>query len=144
MNKKVSVGIIGFGLSGKSFHAPFIAANHHFILSAIVSSRKKEIQSLYPDVNVLSDENQLFSDPQIDLIIIASPNKYHYNESRTAIESGKHVIVDKPFTTTSEEADDLIKLAKANHKILSVYHNRRWDGDFLTIKKITGKDYLVI
>jgi predicted dehydrogenase len=135
-NKKPGVGIIGFGVSGKYFHAPFIHCSPDLEFKAVVSTRKEEIQSIYPYVQVWSDPDRLFEDREIDLVILANPNTSHFELGKRALRQGKHVIIEKPFAPTSGEARELTSIARENNLVLSVYHNRRWDGDFLTIRKI--------
>jgi len=135
-DKKLGVGIIGFGVSGKYFHAPFIHCSPDFELKAVISSREEEIQALYPYVKTWSDPDRLFANKEIDLIIVATPNTTHFDLGKRALESGKHVIIEKPFTPTSRETEELTAIARGKKLVLSVYHNRRWDGDFLTVKRI--------
>ncbi|MGD2035206.1 MAG: oxidoreductase [Bacteroidales bacterium] len=142
MAKTLQVGIIGFGLSGKVFHAPFIHCDPNFTLRKIISKRKDEIASVYPYVETGVDPDELFNDEKIDLVIVATPNTSHFDLARKALISGKHVIVEKPVTNSSAEAEELIKLARHEKKVLSVFHNRRWDGDFRTIKKILENKWL--
>jgi scyllo-inositol 2-dehydrogenase (NADP+) len=93
-------------------------------------------------VAVVSQPEALFNDPAIDLVVIATPNLSHYSLAKTALQAGKHVVVDKPFVIHSQEAQDLIKLAEKNNKVLSVFQSRRWDGDFLTIKALLAAKML--
>ncbi|HPR32594.1 MAG TPA: Gfo/Idh/MocA family oxidoreductase [Prolixibacteraceae bacterium] len=139
--KQFNVGILGFGLSGRSFFSPFIDAHPGFQLKTIVSSRSKEIRAEYPDVLVASPD-ELFGNSSIDLVVVASPNHTHYEYARLALLSGKHVIVEKPFTRTSEEARSLIHLAAQTGKQVIPFQNRRWDGDFLTVQKIISDGLL--
>jgi len=127
------VGLIGYGLAGRVFHAPLIAATPGLELAAIVSSRKDEIAAAYPGV-ALTTAEAVFADPGIDLIVVATPNDSHCDLAARALRAGKHVVIDKPFALTSAEARQLIALARG--RLLSVFHNRRWDGDFLTLKQL--------
>jgi len=133
--RKVKVGIIGYGFSGKTFHAPIIQTVEGLEISKIVSSNALKVKEDYPDVEVVSDAQQLLSDPAIDLVIITTPNTTHYPFAKQALLSGKHVVVEKPFVIHSKEAQELIEIADKQNKIISVYHNRRWDNDFLTVKE---------
>ncbi len=132
--KPVNVALIGFGLAGRVFHAPLIASVEGLRLAAIVSSRKDDITQRYPDVGVLQTPEEAFADPAIDLVVVATPNDSHFDLARRALAAGKHVVVDKPFARTGDEARALI--AQAKGRILSVFHNRRWDSDFLTLKQL--------
>lgn len=128
----VSVGIIGFGLSGRIFHTPLLLAHGGYKISAIVSSRPVNL----PGVKLTSDVNSVFSDPKIDLVVVCAPNSLHYSLTRDALKSGKHVVVEKPFTNRISEAEELITLAKEKNRKLTVFHNRRWDSDFLTVQTL--------
>jgi scyllo-inositol 2-dehydrogenase (NADP+) len=134
--KKIVTGIIGFGLSGRYFFAPYLATHPGFEIKAIVTSQTGLVKELYPDAEVYRDPLMLLNDRAIDLVIVASPNYTHYGLAREALLAGKNVIVEKPFTVTSTEADELILLSKRQNKLVIPFQNRRWDGDFLTIKKL--------
>lgn len=140
--RPIAVAVIGYGLGGRVFHAPLISAVDGLHLAAIVSSRKDEIAKTYPGVTVLSQVDDVFADPAIDLVVVATPNDSHCDLALKALAAGKHVVIDKPFTCTVEEATRLCAAAKAAGRILSVYHNRRWDGDFLTLKKLIADGVL--
>lgn len=130
----IGVAVIGYGLAGRVFHAPLIAATPGLRLKSVVSSRHAEIVAAYPDVSACSDPASVFSDPGIDLVVVATPNDSHFDLAARALEVGKHVVIDKPFALTAQEARELI--ANARGRLLSVFHNRRWDGDFLTLKSL--------
>lgn len=132
----LNTAVIGYGLAGKIFHAPLITAVDDLHLHTIVSSRTAEIQTDYPEVNIVTDPADIFQNPKIDLVVIATPNDSHHPLAKAAITAGKHVVVDKPFTITSVDADELIALAQKQAVTLSVYQNRRWDNGFLTLKHL--------
>ncbi len=136
------VGIVGFGLSAECFHAPFIYSNSKFILKKVVERHSNLAKKQYPEVEIERDYNKLLSDPFIDLIVITTPNIYHFSMVEAALQAGKHVVVEKPFTVTTQEADRLIQLAQTQGKVLAVYQNRRWDGDYKTIKSIIKQGLL--
>ena len=140
-NKVLQVGIIGFGLSGQVFHAPFIEVNPHFKLHTIVTSGTLAKEK-YPSAHITSSMEDMLAKPEIDLVIVCSPNALHFQHSKAALQAGKHVIVEKPFTVDSAEAETLIEIAKSNNKFLFPFHNRRWDSDFLTLKHIIAEGYL--
>ena len=142
MMKKINVGIIGYGMSGQYFHAPFIHANEKFSLNKIVERKSNYAKKDYPYIEIVRDYKSLIKDDELDLIIVSTPNSTHLNIAKEALLAGKHVIVEKPFTPISKEADELIRLAKKQKRILSVFQNRRWDGDFLTVQKIIKSGYL--
>jgi scyllo-inositol 2-dehydrogenase (NADP+) len=139
---KINVGLVGFGFSGRIFHAPFIAALPEFSLKTIFTTRVSEVQATYPMAKVVDTLEQLLQDPEIDLIINTSPTENHYNVTKMALEAKKHVVVEKPFTVSSREAQELIELSEKQQKKISVYQNRRWDADFLTIQKLIKEDML--
>ena len=128
----IRCGIVGYGLAGAVFHAPLIRAAEGLELAAISTSRREEAPD---DVEVCGHE-ELVSRPDLDLVIIASPNHSHFHLAEAALLAGKHVVVDKPFTVTVAEADALIALAWRQRRVLTVFHNRRWDGDFMTVRAL--------
>jgi scyllo-inositol 2-dehydrogenase (NADP+) len=132
----INVAVIGFGLAGRVFHAPFVSAVPGLKLEAIVQRRGDEAAKAYPATRILRSVEEAFSDPTIQLIVVATPNETHFDLARQALLSGKHVVIDKPFAATSIEAKDLGELAATRNLILAPFHNRRWDGDFLTVRKI--------
>lgn len=142
MIDSINTGIIGFGLSGKVFHAPFIHTHPGFHLSVVVERNHQYSREIYPYVDVIQDYKYLLEDDSIDLIVVATPNIFHYGMIRESLEAGKHVVVEKPFVPTSREADELINISHRKGKKIFVYQNRRWDGDFLTIKKLVKKGTL--
>jgi scyllo-inositol 2-dehydrogenase (NADP+) len=142
IHKKINTAIIGFGFSGSIFHAPFLRINENYNLKCVVSSNPEKVQAELPGIRVESDYEQVIQDPSIDLIIITTPNDTHFPLAKAALEAGKHVVVDKPFTIHTKEAQELIQLAKLQKRILTVFHNRRWDGDFLTIKNLLSEKTL--
>ena len=133
---KINVGIIGFGLSGRYFFSPYIETYEGFHLNAIVTSQSDLVTNEYPNAKVYSTVKLMLNDTDIDLIIVASPNYTHFEYTKMALEAGKHVIVEKPFTVTTTQASKLIAQAKQKNLVLAPFQNRRWDGDFLTVKKI--------
>jgi len=134
--EKIKTGLIGYGLSGRVFHAPFLFTHPGFELKKIVERKKEDSLLVYPDISIVKDYKELLDDRELDLIVVGVPNRFHYGMVKDSLEAGKHVVVEKPFTPTSEEAGKLIQLAKEVDRKIFVYQNRRWDGDFLTIKKI--------
>ncbi|WP_427980336.1 oxidoreductase [Agarivorans sp.] len=137
----LNVGIIGFGLSGRVFHGPLISAHPQLNLLAIASSRQQEIADSYPHTMCLSSD-ELIAHPDIDIIVIASPNSLHAEQAKQALLAGKHVVVEKPLAVTSEQCLELQAIAEQSGKCLSVFHNRRWDSDFLTIQQLLASQSL--
>jgi predicted dehydrogenase len=137
----LNVGIVGFGLSGQVFHAPFIDVNPHFNLHTIVTSGTLAREK-YSLVKTTPSLDELLANPEIDLVIVCSPNALHFQHAIAALQAGKHVIVEKPFTVNSTEAQNLIDLSHKSGKLVFPFHNRRWDSDFLTIKYLIAQGLL--
>lgn len=145
MSKTIQVGLIGYGMAGQVFHAPMITSIPGLRLSKIRETKPNNIElanSRYPSTTIVDDSAAIISDPDIDLVVIATPNTFHYTLAQEALQAGKHVVVDKPFTINSSEADTLIDLAKQENKLLSVFHNRRYDSGFKTVQKIISENTL--
>lgn len=142
MNDTIRVGLIGYGYASKTFHAPLIAGTPGMDMAAIASSDAAKVATDWPSVPVVSEPKHLFNDPNIDLIVIPTPNDTHFPLAKAALEAGKHVVVDKPFTVTLSQARELDALAKSFGRLLSVFHNRRWDSDFLTVKSLINEGSL--
>lgn len=142
MSDSIRVGLIGYGYASKTFHAPLIAGTPGMALAAVSSSDATKVHADWPTVPVVSEPKHLFNDPNIDLIVIPTPNDTHFPLAKAALEAGKHVVVDKPFTVTLSQARELDALAKSLGRLLSVFHNRRWDSDFLTVKALLSEGTL--
>lgn len=145
MSRQVNVGLIGYGLGGRVFHAPFIHCVGGLKLYKVSERRAENIQHIldnYPDTIVVDDAMGILEDPQVELVVVAAPNTAHFELAALAMRKGKHVVVEKPFTITSKEADDLIAISEETGRILTVHHNRRWDSDFLTVKKVIESQIL--
>ena len=135
-NQPINTAVIGFGLAGQVFHAPFVSAVPGLKLEAIVQRKGDEAAHAYPNARILRSVEEALSDPTIHLIVVGTPNETHYTLAKQALLAGKHVVIDKPFAATSAEAKELGVLAAARNLILAPFHNRRWDGDFLTVRKL--------
>lgn len=142
MNDKIRVGLIGYGYASKTFHAPLIMGTPGLELAAVSSSDETKVKADWPAVSVVTEPRHLFNDPHIDLIVIPTPNDTHFPLAKVALEAGKHVVVDKPFTVTLSQARELDALARSTGRVLSVFHNRRWDSDFLTLKALLADGVL--
>jgi len=134
----IEVGLIGFGLAGRAFHAPVIRAVPGLHLAAIVQRSGTQAAEKYPDVRIVRSLGELLSITDIRLVVIATPNDTHFAFARQCLEAGRDVVVDKPFTTTLEEAVSLVQFAKDANRLLTVYQNRRYDGDFQAIRKLVA------
>jgi len=132
----IEVGLVGFGLAGRAFHAPVIRAVPGLHLAAILERSGTEAAEKYPDVRIVRTLDELLSMSEIRLIVIATPNETHHLFARQCLEAGRDVIVDKPFTATLKEAVSLVQFAKDADRLLTVYQNRRYDGDFQAIRKL--------
>jgi scyllo-inositol 2-dehydrogenase (NADP+) len=127
----VRVALIGYGLGGRAFHAPLIRATQGLELTAIATARP-----VPEGIAAVRDPLAAIADPAIDLVVLATPNATHFPLAKAALEAGKHVVIDKPFAASVAEADALIALATARSRMLTVFHNRRWDGDFRTVRAL--------
>jgi scyllo-inositol 2-dehydrogenase (NADP+) len=132
----IGVGLIGYGLGGSVFHAPLVRAEPRLRLHAVVTSRADQVRRELPGVGVVGGAEELLADPAVELVVVAAPNAVHHDLAAAALAAGRHVVVDKPFTLSAADADQLIAQAEATGRRLSVFHNRRWDGDFLTLRRL--------
>jgi scyllo-inositol 2-dehydrogenase (NADP+) len=142
MTSEIRVGLIGYGLAGRVFHAPVIQSVPGFKLKKILQRRTGDARERYPWVEVVQDAAAIFDDSEIDLVVVATPNDSHFEMARNALLAHKHVVLEKPFAITSAEASQLIELARKQGQLLSPFQNRRWDGDFLTVRKILNEGLL--
>ncbi|MEV0365765.1 Gfo/Idh/MocA family protein [Nocardia fusca] len=142
----LGVAIIGYGLAGAVFHAPLVAAEPRLRLAAVVTGsaqRAEQARQEHPGVRVLPDADSLFADMSgIDLVVVAAPNRVHAELARRALAAGAAVVVDKPFAVTVAEAEDLLRYARGAGGVLTVFQNRRWDGDFRTVRRLVAEDAL--
>jgi scyllo-inositol 2-dehydrogenase (NADP+) len=142
MEKIINTAIIGFGLSGRVFHAPFLHSHPGFNLVKVVEQHRQNSLENYPYVQVIKNYKDLLKDESLELVVIASPNIFHVDQAKDLLQAGKHVVIEKPVTPTSAEADDLISIAEKAGKKIFVYQNRRWDGDFKTVQQVVYNGYL--
>lgn len=133
--EQVAVGLVGYGLAGSVFHAPLIQAESRLRLKAVATSRVAQVAAELPGVAAVPSIDALLADPEIGLIVVASPNATHFPLAAAALDADRHVVVDKPFANSAAEADRLIERASLRGRLLSVFQNRRWDGDFLTVRQ---------
>jgi len=138
--RPLRVGLLGYGLAGRVFHAPLIAACPDLVLTAVVTrdpDRRAALRAVHPDAEALDTPEQLWQRAAaLDLVVVATPNRSHAPLARAALHAGLPVVVDKPFATSAAEARALIDEARACGRRLTVFQNRRWDGDFLTLRKL--------
>jgi predicted dehydrogenase len=138
----IEVGLVGFGLAGRAFHAPVIRAVPGMHLAAILQRSGNEAAEKYPDARIVRGLDELLAIREIRLVVIATPNDTHYSFARQCLAAGRDVVVDKPFATTVEEAKSLVQFAKENGRLITVYQNRRYDGDFQAIRKLVDEGTL--
>ena len=140
--EKIKTGLAAFGMSGQIFHAPFISTNPAFCLTAITERNKNLSKERYPSARIVRSFEELVALDELELVVINTPDSTHYEYTRKALEAGKNVIVEKPFTATAEQGQELVDLARSKGLAISVYQNRRWDSDFLTVREILNKGLL--
>ena len=134
--REIGVGVIGFGLGGRVFHAPFVNAVTGLRLAAIMQRKGDEAAKAYPATKIVRSLDELLADKSIKMVVVSTPNQTHFALAKQALEAGKHVVIDKPFASTSEEAKQLGELARSKSLFVIPFHNRRWDGDFQTVRKL--------
>ncbi|XBS68038.1 oxidoreductase [Acerihabitans sp. KWT182] len=136
MAEHIGIGLIGYGFASKTFHAPLIEGTEGLRIVAVSSSDADKVLSDLPGVHVETDPAAVIHSPAVQLVVIPTPNETHFPLAKQALLAGKHVIVDKPFTVTLSQAQELQQLADSRRLLLSVFHNRRWDSDFLTVRQL--------
>ncbi len=132
----LQVALIGYGSAASIFHAPLISGVPGLQLACICSTRPDVVFADWPDVRVLATPHEVFADPSIDVVVIATPNDSHYPLALAALQAGKHVVVDKPCTVTLADAEHLLQVAQQQGRVLTVFQNRRLDSDFLALQQI--------
>jgi len=138
----IDVGLVGFGLGGKAFHAPVITAIEGLRLAAVLQRHENTAAEIYPGVKIVRTMEEMLSNESIKLVAISTPNDTHFSYAKACLEAGRDVVVDKPFTTTLAEAKELAELARKRGRLLTVYQERRLDGDFETLKKLIANKAL--
>ncbi|MCK3655590.1 oxidoreductase [Pasteurellaceae bacterium Macca] len=136
--KTLNIAIAGFGYSSKVFHLPFLTQDPRFAIRKVYERQTNRAAELLPEVEIVRDFASLLS-PEIDLVLITTPNQTHYEMAKRAILAGKHVLVEKPLATSQAEAEELATLAKANNVVLAIYQNRRWDDAIATAKTVLAE-----
>jgi scyllo-inositol 2-dehydrogenase (NADP+) len=139
---KINTALCSYGMSGVVFHAPFIEVNAKFNLYGVLERNKNEAEKRYPTIKTFRSLEDLLADETIELVVINTPNITHFDFAKKVMNAGKHLVIEKPFTATGAEAEELIALAKEKNVVLSVFQNRRYDSDFKTVKKILSQDLL--
>ncbi|TMI95253.1 MAG: oxidoreductase [Bacteroidetes bacterium] len=142
METIIKTGVCSYGMSGKLFHAPFIDNHPGYELTAIVERHNNDSRERYPRSKLYRSIEELIADNSIQLIIINTPTHLHFENAKAALEAGKNIVVEKPFTVTVKEGEQLIDLAKKKNLLLSIYQNRRYDGDYRAVKDVIEKKLL--
>src|SRR5580698_9092538 len=140
MSAEIGVAVIGFGLAGQVFHAPFVNAVPGLKLEVIVQRKGDEASKTYPAARILRSVEEALNDAAVQLVVVGTPNETHYGLAKQALLAGKHVVIDKPFAATSAEAKELKELAEKQGLVLAPFHNRRWDGDFRTVQRLLAEE----
>lgn len=138
--QQIKVALAGYGFAGKTFHAPLINSVNDLTLHTVISSNAGKVKQDLSHVNVVTDFIQAVQNPEIDLVVIATPNETHAPLARIALEAGKHIVIDKPFALDITEARTVVDIANRQKRLLSIFHNRRWDSDFLAIRQVIEND----
>lgn len=142
MTTPLQVGLIGYGLAGSVFHAPLIQHTAGLALHSIASSQRDRLLRSFTDVRICDHPAELFADPALDAVVIATPNAEHAPLAIAALQAGKHVLVDKPFALDLAQADAVVRAAQIAERVVTVFQNRRFDADFLTLQQLLADGVL--
>ncbi|KAA6352345.1 scyllo-inositol 2-dehydrogenase (NADP(+)) [termite gut metagenome] len=132
----INVGLLAYGMSGRVFHAPFLDKHTGFNLYAVTERNTKKAQKDYPYLISYNSVDELLNDNTIELVVVNTPNYLHYEQAKSALLKGKHILVEKPFTANTKQAKELFELADKQGKEIFFYQNRRWDSDFISVKEV--------
>ncbi|WPP51220.1 Gfo/Idh/MocA family oxidoreductase [Catalinimonas niigatensis] len=138
----IRVALASYGMSGEVFHAPLIAVHPDFQLYKVMERHRQKSKERYPDVLIVKTYEEILQDEKVDVVVVNTPNFLHFDMAKQALEAGKHVVMEKPFTNTGEDADQLIALAKEKGRLLTVFQSRRLDSDFITVQKVINSGLL--
>lgn len=138
----INVALASYGMSGLVFHGPLLSVHPNFRLYSVLERHRSDAAERYPEVKLVRKYEDLLADDSVEVIVVNTPNPYHYDMAKAALQAGKHVVVEKPFTNTTQEGKQLIALAEKQGRLLTVFQNRRWDSDFLTVQKVLAADVL--
>lgn len=136
MHKKIKTALASFGMSGLVFHGPALKVNSGFEVVQILERTKNISEKLFPEATIVRNFNEILENNEIELVIINTPDSFHYEMAKQALNAGKRIIVEKPVAQKSSEAEELVRLAEKKGVLFTVYQNRRWDNDFLTVQKV--------
>jgi scyllo-inositol 2-dehydrogenase (NADP+) len=138
----LKTGICSYGMSGKLFHAPFIDAHPGYELAAIVERNNNDSRERYPNSKLYRSVEEMCADGELQLIVVNTPTHLHYQQAKLVLQAGKHLVIEKPFTITVKEAEELSAFAEKNNLFISVYQNRRYDGDYRSVKEVLQQGLL--
>ena len=136
MSVPIQTAIASFGMSGLVFHGPSLKVNDGFEVTHVLERSKNNSKDMFPGAEIVRTDDEILNNPKIELIVVNTPDSLHYEMAKQAIEAGKNIVVEKPVTLRSSEAEELVKMARKRNVLFTVYQNRRWDGDFLTVRKV--------
>lgn len=136
MNTPVKTALASFGMSGKVFHGPLLKVNQGFDVLAVLERSKELSKSLFPDAQIVRSYHEILENPAVELVVVNTPDRLHYEMAKAAINAGKHVVVEKPATLLSRETEELIRLSQNKNVLFTVFQNRRWDADFRTVQSV--------
>lgn len=142
MSNSIKTAITSFGMSGLVFHGPLLKVNPGFEVVSILERSKNISKDLFPESKIVRSYNEILENNNVDLVIVNTPDKFHYEMVKQALLSGKHVVVEKPITLNSDQAEKLVQLARGKGLVFTVFQNRRWDGDFRTVQKVLAENNL--
>ncbi len=142
MTAKIKTGLVGYGRIGETMHAPLIDHESLLEFTAVVERNREKSKEKFPDITIYRSLDEMLHQSNVQLVVICTPNTDHFPQAKAALEAGKHVVVDKPITVSVKEAETLDQLAKSKGLVLSVFQNRRWDGDFLTVQQLLEEKVL--
>ncbi len=141
-HKPIGVAVLGFGLAGRVFHCPFISAVPGLELRSVLQRTGDSAQQAYPGVQLARSLPEILDDPAIDLVVVGTPNDTHLPFAEAALQAGKHVVIDKPIAPSADGVARLMQLARERSLLIAPFHNRRWDGDFLTVRNLLSQEVL--
>lgn len=138
----IKIGMLSYGMSGIVFHAPLLHVNPKFAMTHVMQRTSDSARERYPYTKIVRTAGEIIGDPSIDVVLVNTPDHTHYEYTRQSLQAGKHVVVEKPFVLDDREGEELISLAEKKGLVLTVYQSRRWEGDFLTIRRIADQKLL--
>jgi predicted dehydrogenase len=142
MGQAIKTALVSYGMSGKVFHAPLLKANQGFEVVKVMQRCSETALEVFPEAQIVGTFDELINDTDIELVIVNTPDDLHYEQTRAALEAGKHVVVEKPFVQSVRQGEELIALARERNLRLTVFQNRRWDNGFLTVQKVLKENML--